>query len=813
MKPVARALLLLALLLPIAQGAWAQSVLAPSAQQSEAADPQAPADPMAALLSVLQDDAAREKLIAELQQAGADTAEAAAAPDEEVPVLSLARQLAVVTQGVAEGVAAQAQGLWATLRSIPDAFTGLGNWDVGLVAELLGDLVVVIAVTVAVFVLLRRSALPLYRRLGARARSASWGRRILIFLGAETVDLVTVLAAWALGYAAMLVGFGDYGEIGLRQVLYLNAFLVVEGIKVVLRLVLSPATGDMRPLPLADRPAQLIYRLLAMVVTLTGYGQLLLVPVLNANTSLAAGRSLSALISMIVLLVVSLSVLRHRRAVAGWLLEQGRTPVPPGAEPVVADPLAEGPEGEAEDASAEEEPVMRPLSQTPGTASFEGPPAPEDEAPSYRPSRSGAFATLALNWHWLALAWLAFIGVTILTRPPGAVAQAIGASGRVVLVVVVGLIVSGLLGRAIARGLYLPDHVKARLPLLERRLNGFVPRVLMVLRVLIAVVVVAVVLDTLSIVDTSGWLQSRVGLRLSAGVLSVGAIILASFVLWLGLSSWVDYRLNPDFGSVPTAREQTLLTLLRNAATIAIVVLTLMFALSQIGLDIAPLLASAGVLGLAIGFGAQKLVQDIITGIFIQFENAINVGDVVTAGGITGVVEKLTVRSVSLRDLQGLYHLIPFSSVDLVSNYTRDFSYYVLDMGVAYREDVGEAKQALFDAFDELQKDPENGPFLTSELEWFGLDAFGDSAVVLKCRIKTLPGKQWGVGRAYNEIVKRIFDERGIEIPFPHQTLYFGETKAGRTQTLHLAQDGATGGAEADRDSSAGDEAPGAQPG
>jgi moderate conductance mechanosensitive channel len=150
------------------------------------------------------------------------------------------------------------------------------------------------------------------------------------------------------------------------------------------------------------------------------------------------------------------------------------------------------------------------------------------------------------------------------------------------------------------------------------------------------------------------------------------------------------------------------------------------------------------------------------------------------------VVEKLTIRSVSLRDLNGIYHLIPFSSVDAVSNFTRDYSNYVIDMGVAYRENTEEAKQAMFDAFDELRRDPDHGPTIIGDFEWFGLDQFADSAVILRARIRTLPAKQWGVGRAYNAIVKRIFDERGIEIPFPHTTLYLGENKKGETQPIRV---------------------------
>jgi small-conductance mechanosensitive channel len=152
------------------------------------------------------------------------------------------------------------------------------------------------------------------------------------------------------------------------------------------------------------------------------------------------------------------------------------------------------------------------------------------------------------------------------------------------------------------------------------------------------------------------------------------------------------------------------------------------------------------------------------------------------------VVEKLTIRSVSLRDLNGIYHLIPFSSVEGVSNFSRDFSNYVVDMGVAYREDTDEVKQAMFDAFEELKRHPDQGANVIGDFEWFGLEQFADSAVILRGRITTLPGKQWGVGRAYNEIVKRIFDARGIEIPFPHTTLYWGENKKGETQSIRVEE-------------------------
>jgi moderate conductance mechanosensitive channel len=240
-------------------------------------------------------------------------------------------------------------------------------------------------------------------------------------------------------------------------------------------------------------------------------------------------------------------------------------------------------------------------------------------------------------------------------------------------------------------------------------------------------------------------------------------------VLYVVVASWVEYRLNVNFGKVPTSRENTLLNLFKNAFTVALVVFGAMLALAQIGVNIAPLLAGAGVVGLAIGFGAQKLVQDIITGIFIQFENIMNEGDVVTVGSWSGVVEKLTIRSVTIRDLSGTVHLVPFSSVDQVSNMMRGFSYHVAEIGVAYDSNIDAVKAAMHEAFDRLMQ-TEHKDEILDDLDMQGITAFGDSAITVRARIKTLPGKQWGVGRRYNEFVKLVFAEQSIEIPYPHVT-------------------------------------------
>src|SRR5690606_23684484 len=167
------------------------------------------------------------------------------------------------------------------------------------------------------------------------------------------------------------------------------------------------------------------------------------------------------------------------------------------------------------------------------------------------------------------------------------------------------------------------------------------------------------------------------------------------------------HRLGGSGRRLPTEREKTLLMLFRNAAAITIATMTVLVVLSQVGIDIGPLIAGAGVAGLAIGFGAQKLVQDVITGVFIQLENGMNQNDVVEIVGLFGTVEKITIRSVGLRTLDGGYHLIPFSSIETVSNHTRDFGYHYAEYNIAHREDVDDAIAQLELAFKDLMEDPD----------------------------------------------------------------------------------------------------------
>ena len=222
-------------------------------------------------------------------------------------------------------------------------------------------------------------------------------------------------------------------------------------------------------------------------------------------------------------------------------------------------------------------------------------------------------------------------------------------------------------------------------------------------------------------------------------------------------------------------RTRTLGKIINSAGFVLIIGVSLMMVLSEFNMNIMPIITGAGVAGLAIGFGAQNLVRDVISGFFLILEDQIRVGDVAQINGTGGVVEAIKLRTTVLRDLQGTVHIFPNGAITQVSNMTKEFSYAVIDVGVAYKENVDNVMGLLKGVGEELQEDPAFSNLLMEPLEILGVDDFADSQVTIKIRIKTLPLKQWAVGRELRRRIKNTFDASGIEIPFPHRSIYFGE--------------------------------------
>lgn len=270
------------------------------------------------------------------------------------------------------------------------------------------------------------------------------------------------------------------------------------------------------------------------------------------------------------------------------------------------------------------------------------------------------------------------------------------------------------------------------------------------------------------------------------GTLKVLLILLvfwaASFVAKLALKR-LEKRLISNAqdsreASESAKRAGTLVSLLRQGVLIVLWLLAVLVVLRQIGVEVGPILASAGVVGLAVGFGAQNLVRDVISGFFLILEDQVRVGDVAIVNGTGGLVEKINFRTLVLRDLSGTVHIIPNGAVDSMSNMTKEWSAYVFDIGVAYKEDVDRVMGVMRQVGAEMRDDPDFGPLILQDMELFGVDQFGDSAVVIKGRLRTIPIKQWDVGREFKRRIKYAFDRAGIEIPFPHRSLYFGEASA-----------------------------------
>jgi small conductance mechanosensitive channel len=292
--------------------------------------------------------------------------------------------------------------------------------------------------------------------------------------------------------------------------------------------------------------------------------------------------------------------------------------------------------------------------------------------------------------------------------------------------------------------------------------------------------------------DVNAYLQKVINWCLSNG-LHIGLILILTGIALKAakvlsnrlISLAIIQKEDPEFQK----RTQTLGSIIRYVLIIAIFIVAAMTVLKELGVEIAPVLAAAGIVGLAVGFGAQSLVKDVISGFFILLEDQIRVGDVVEIAGKGGLVEKINLKTTILRDLAGNVHYVPNGHIDVVTNMTKEYSRYVFDIGVAYRENVDEVIEVIKEVDEELRNDPEYKDDILEPIEIFGLDQFAGSAVIVKARTTTLPIKQWRVGREFNRRLKKKFDERNIEIPFPHITLYMGRDKQGQSPPLRIVKE------------------------
>lgn len=327
------------------------------------------------------------------------------------------------------------------------------------------------------------------------------------------------------------------------------------------------------------------------------------------------------------------------------------------------------------------------------------------------------------------------------------------------------------------------EGLRQRFPSLEHRFNRYLPILQISAKGLVYLLMTLAVFQVWGI-STFAWMTDGSGKAFSAEIVKIGGIVLVTLLLWESVTLLIESYLGSTTGKLkpkqPSARLRTLLSVAHNALFIVLIVMSTLIVLSDLGINIAPLLAGAGVAGLAVGFGAQKLVQDIITGLFILFEDLIEVGDVVSVGGKDGHVEAITIRTVRLRDFAGNVHTVPFSSIGPITNMTRGFAYYVFDVGVSYREDIDSVMDELAAIGQEMMQDTQYAPLILEPLEILGVDSFASDAVIIKARIKTLPIKHWDVGREFNRRMKKRFDQLSIEMSSHSLTVYIGGNLKGQ---------------------------------
>lgn len=687
--------------------------------------------------------AAKEQAAAKPEDSAADQAPAAAAVKQHKAAsrehVSFARRFATMSAAWSETISTQAVRIWHTLKAVVvgnGKQTRGAQFDASLFFAASIALLSVILATIVAFVVLGFLASRVYAAIDRFSSRASAGSAFVIRRGtaitmAVLVDILVLSLAGGVGYLAGLYAVGDAGAIGTRSSLFINAFILIELSKVVIRAFFADRYDSLRLLNIpADIAAWWSIRL-RVFVSIIGYGVLVAVPIINAQLSFTMGAVLSFLITGGSYIYALTVIFGNRTLLTERLMHRANS-----AEAGVFGVL---------------------------------------------------YRLLARLWVLIALIYFTALFVSSQVDPLGALPYMMSATFQTVVVAAIGFSLSNLLGRAIGRRLTFSDSLRDKLPMFEARVNAYVPNGLKVIRVVILLVAAALVANAWAVFNLAQWLSSDAGLTTVSVAVKLAIILGGAALFWLLAASIIEHRLSPQTGrGAPTPRQETLLILFRNTLAILITTFTLMIALSQIGVDIGPLIAGAGVFGLAIGFGAQTLVKDIITGVFIQLENAMNTGDVVNLGGTWGTVERLTIRSVSLRDIDGGFHIIPFSSVATVSNYMREFAYHRSEYRIAYREDIDNAIYYLREAFAELKSNSDHAANILEDMAVPGVTELDENCVKIRVMIKTLPGGQWGVGRAFNRLVKIHFDRAGIEIPFPHQTLWFGENHDGHAPSANL---------------------------
>lgn len=668
----------------------------------------------AALANILENEASRQELIDQLRSAASHpsaTDEPVLTPPEAEPEeKTVLQSVTEVTRQYGGQVASQFERLHHNIVYAPHK-----SFNEKTFVNALNHFIILALALFAFYWLVRWLMYPIYRRLGewGRRRSQdrnSWFPLPATIAAAFIIDLLLLALSLFVGQIISDNTHGGNRTIAYQQGLFLNAFALIEFFKAVLRLIFCPRFPALRFFHLSDLRASYWNTRLSWLSGIIGYGLLVIVPIVSSQVNV----QVSALVNVVLMGVMT--------GWALWLIFHNKRPIQQGLL-ALAD-------------------------------------------------RSLAFFALfirafALLWHWLASAYFIALFLFSIFNPGDSLKFMMSATVRSLAIIGIAAIISGVLTRWIAKTIILSPELRRNYPELQKRVNGWVAMMLKLARILTVFAALLLLLNAWNLFDLWHWLTAGAGERVVDILIRIVIILLLSAVGWTLLASLIENRLASDAHGrpMPSARTRTLLTLFRNALAVVISTITIMILLSEIGVNIAPLLAGAGALGLAVSFGSQTLVKDIITGIFIQFENGMNTGDLVTIGAITGTVERMSIRSVGVRQDTGAYHIIPWSSITTFANFVRGIGSFVANYEVDRNEDAERANAALRAAVKELLENEEIRAMVIGEPGFAGLVGLSNQAFTIRVTFTTQPLKQWTVRFALDDKVKKHFDAASIKAP------------------------------------------------
>lgn len=540
--------------------------------------------------------------------------------------------------------------------------------------------------------------------------------RLARLLARTVVDVVPIAVFAGLAYAAL--PFLDLPR-GFRIATLdlANAHILTCLVMAAVRVALVPEAPALRFLRFGDETAGYIYIWLRRFTALGLYGYVIAASLPLLGLPRGAARAAFHVVGLALTAMAVLFVLQNRAPVAAWI--RGRRPEPPTT--------------------------------------------------LYR-----LRSLVASVWHLLALLYVIGAYIVWIAGIKGGFELIARASLLTLAIIVAARILSTAAGQLIARGFTISDALKQRLPFLESRANRYVASLQIVAQVVIGIVAFFAVLHAWNL-DPLGALATDVGRGAAGSVATILLVVVLAFLVWEAAGALIEYKLASERDVARRSRLRTVLPILRGCLVTVLGVMVLFIVLSELGVNIAPLLASAGVIGIAVGLGAQSLAKDVLKGLSMLMEDSIAVGDMVTLGGQSGLVEALNIGSVQLRGFDGSVYTVPFSEVTTVINMTKDYSYAVIDAGVGYKEDVDHVMTVIEEIGEGMRNDEKFKSMILAPIEVVGVDQLADSAVIIRSRIKTQPIMQWTVAREFRRRMKKRFDELGIEIPFPQRVMHLAE--------------------------------------